>query len=318
MNIGVRRTRSIRPRSGTRAAMENGGTEGRGRGAEAGEEGEELRLGGDAEREMFARIDTSRMQRTGVPEAVFCPSKTPTQIATIMRSIVNPEGGRRAGREDDGAGGARYAALATRMEPAVAAEIARHLPQMRYHHACNVGVLWRDELQLTEDAVGRESAGYTYVPSREYIPPPYRIPGKLAVVSAGTADQCAAHEAICTAEVFGITEVRNFNDVGVAGLHRLMRVIDSIRECDVVVVVAGMDGCLPSVVAGLIDAPVVAVPTSVGYGVNLHGLSSLLTSLNSCAPGVSVVNVDNGFGAATVAIKMLRRAAEMHRRARCR
>ena len=241
-----------------------------------------------------------------MPEAVFCPSKTPAQIAAIMESIVSPPAD---GAAPDAAGA--YAALATGMDPEQALEVGRRLPQMRYHELCGTAVLWRDELPLGAAAAAgaRGADGRTYVPSRAYIPPAHRIPGALAVVSAGTADQRAAHEALCTAEVFGITDVRSYNDVGVAGLHRLLRVIDPIRECDVVVVVAGMDGCLPSVVAGLVDAPVVAVPTSVGYGVNLHGLSSLLTSLNSCAPGVSVVNVDNGFGAATVAIKMLRRAA---------
>ena len=133
-------------------------------------------------------------------------------------------------------------------------------------------------------------------------------------MSAGTADQRLASEACCTAEVFGVERVRQINDVGVAGLHRLMRVIESIRVCDVVLVVAGMDGCLPSVVAGLVDAPVIAVPTSVGYGMSGNGIAAMLTSLSSCAPGVSVVNVDNGFGAATVAVKMLRRATAIAKR----
>ncbi|MCX7884836.1 MAG: nickel pincer cofactor biosynthesis protein LarB [Caloramator sp.] len=118
----------------------------------------------------------------------------------------------------------------------------------------------------------------------------------IAVVTAGTSDIPVAEEAAATAEFLG-NKVERIFDVGVAGIHRLFSKIDIIRAAKVVVVVAGMEGALASVVAGLIDKPVIAVPTSVGYGANFGGLSALLTMLNSCASGVSVVNIDNGFGA---------------------
>lgn len=120
--------------------------------------------------------------------------------------------------------------------------------------------------------------------------------GTIAVVCAGTSDLPVAQEAALTAEFLG-NEVLRINDVGVAGLHRLLARIDEIRECRVVIVVAGMEGALPSVVAGLIDKPLIAVPTSVGYGAAFEGVAALLGMLNSCGSGVSVVNIDNGFGA---------------------
>lgn len=118
----------------------------------------------------------------------------------------------------------------------------------------------------------------------------------IAVVTAGTSDIPVSEEAAITAETFG-NEVKRIYDVGVAGIHRLFDKIDIIRGAKVVVVVAGMEGALASVVGGLVDKPVIAVPTSVGYGANFKGLSALLSMLNSCASGVSVVNIDNGFGA---------------------
>lgn len=122
----------------------------------------------------------------------------------------------------------------------------------------------------------------------------------MAVVSAGTADMPVAQEAAVTAEILGSRVDRIF-DVGVAGLHRLLDKIDRITPADVVIVAAGMEGALASVVGGLVSAPVIAVPTSVGYGSNFQGLSALLSMLNSCANGVAVVNIDNGFGAGYMA-----------------
>ena len=122
----------------------------------------------------------------------------------------------------------------------------------------------------------------------------------MAVVSAGTADIPVAQEAAVTAEILGSRVDRIF-DVGVAGLHRLLDKIDRITPADVVIVAAGMEGALASVVGGLVSAPVIAVPTSVGYGANFQGLSALLSMLNSCANGVAVVNIDNGFGAGYMA-----------------
>ena len=124
--------------------------------------------------------------------------------------------------------------------------------------------------------------------------------GKLAVISAGTTDQPVAEEAKVTAEIMG-NEVVEIHDVGVAGIHRLFGNYETIRQAKVIVVCAGMEGALPSAVGGLVSVPVIAVPTSVGYGASFHGLAALLGMLNSCASNVSVVNIDNGFGGGYVA-----------------
>jgi NCAIR mutase (PurE)-related protein len=129
--------------------------------------------------------------------------------------------------------------------------------------------------------------------------------GRVAVCCAGTSDRPVAAEAAFTAETFG-AEVDRIDDVGVAGLHRLLAHLDRIRKADAVIVVAGMEGALPSVVAGLVASPVIAVPTSVGYGASLNGLAALLAMLNSCAAGLVVVNIDNGFGAAVAATRIAR------------
>lgn len=127
--------------------------------------------------------------------------------------------------------------------------------------------------------------------------------GRVAVITAGTADIPVAEEAALTAEILGNTVDRIY-DVGVAGIHRLFGRLDVIQSADVVIVIAGMEGALASVVGGLVKAPVIAVPTSIGYGANLQGLSALLSMLNSCANGVGVVNIDNGYGAACLASKI--------------
>ncbi len=132
--------------------------------------------------------------------------------------------------------------------------------------------------------------------------------GHILVISAGTADLAVAEEAAVTAEVMG-NRVERLYDVGVAGIHRLLSHTDRLFAARVLIVVAGMEGALPSVVGGLVDKPVIAVPTSVGYGANFGGLSALLTMLNTCASGVSVVNIDNGFGAAYQA-SMINRLGE--------
>ncbi len=131
--------------------------------------------------------------------------------------------------------------------------------------------------------------------------------GTVAVVSAGTSDAPVAAEAALTARVHGAGVVE-INDVGVAGLHRLLSVRDSLVEADCLIVVAGMEGALPSVVGGLTGVPLVAVPTSVGYGASFGGVAALLAMLNSCAPGVTVVNIDNGYGAGVFAARVARRA----------
>ncbi len=131
--------------------------------------------------------------------------------------------------------------------------------------------------------------------------------GQVLVVCAGTSDLPVAAEAATTARVFG-TDVDTISDVGVAGLHRLLAVREHLEQADALVVVAGMEGALPSVVGGLTGVPLVAVPTSVGYGASFGGLAALLAMLNSCAPGVTVVNIDNGFGAAVHAARIARNA----------
>ncbi len=132
--------------------------------------------------------------------------------------------------------------------------------------------------------------------------------GTVAVVSAGTSDAPVAAEAATTAWVFG-AEVDVISDVGVAGLHRVMGVRERLDAADCLIVVAGMEGALPSVVGGLVGVPLVAVPTSVGYGASFGGLAALLAMLNSCAPGVTVVNIDNGFGAGVFAARVARQSA---------
>ena len=124
--------------------------------------------------------------------------------------------------------------------------------------------------------------------------------GAIAILSAGTSDQPVAEEAAITAETMG-NKVQRLYDVGVAGLHRLLARAEDFREANVIIVVAGMEGALPSVVAGLVDKPVIAVPTSIGYGASFEGVAALLGMLNSCGSGVTVVNIDNGFGAAYAA-----------------
>ena len=152
-----------------------------------------------------------------------------------------------------------------------------------------------------EDAVYDDVARLVWV-DRRHAP---ASDGLVVVASGGTADIPVAEEAARTAELMGCRVHRLF-DVGVAGVHRLLENTDLLRSARVVVAVAGMEGALPSVVAGLVDVPVVAVPTSIGYGANLGGIAALLTMLNSCAGGIGVVNIDNGFGAGLLAARINR------------
>ena len=154
-------------------------------------------------------------------------------------------------------------------------------------------------IEMTPEATFNELSGTIVVPGPE---PQTRHDGIL-VVTAGTADLPVSEEAAITAELMG-NRVARVNDVGVAGLHRLLNALPVLQEATVIVVVAGMEAALVSVVAGLVSAPVVAVPTSVGYGASFGGVAALLGMLNSCAPGVSVVNIDNGFGAGYLAARI--------------
>jgi NCAIR mutase (PurE)-related protein len=154
-------------------------------------------------------------------------------------------------------------------------------------------------IQETPTAELNELAQAIIVPG----PPPQEPKDGVLIVTAGTADLPVAEEAAVTAELMGNQPAR-VNDVGVAGLHRLLGSLSALQEARVIVVVAGMEAALASVVAGLVSVPVIAVPTSVGYGASFEGLSALLGMLNSCAPGVSVVNIDNGFGAGYLAAQI--------------
>ncbi|MEI2784715.1 MAG: nickel pincer cofactor biosynthesis protein LarB [Candidatus Nanopelagicales bacterium] len=170
------------------------------------------------------------------------------------------------------------AVLATRVDAATAEVLAASLP-------------------VDLDPLGRTAVlGSPLAPS-----------GQVLVICAGTSDLPVAHEAVTTARVYG-TSAELITDVGVAGLHRLLAVHERLDQADALVVVAGMEGALPSVVGGLTGVAIVAVPTSVGYGASFNGLAALLAMLNSCAPGVAVVNIDNGFGAAVHAARIARNA----------
>ena len=207
----------------------------------------------------FAQIDTHRALRTGAPEVVFSPGKTPEQTAAIMVQLAERSG----------------QVLATRASPDHAAAVQAALPQAVYHAL--------PRLITVGD-----------------MPAPIRPERFVVVVTAGTSDIAVAEEAALTAEWHG-TRVERIYDVGVAGLHRLLARVETIQAAHVVVAVAGMEGALVSVVAGLVSRPVVAVPTSVGYGASFGGVAALLSMLNACSGGVAVVNIDNGFGAGVYA-----------------
>ena len=159
-------------------------------------------------------------------------------------------------------------------------------------------------------ALGGLDASFTWNPLARTIslrrdPPPPATSPCVAVVCAGTSDLPVAEEAAVTATVFGSRVIR-VSDVGVAGLHRLLAALPAIRQASVIIAVAGMEGALPSVLGGLVSRQIIAVPTSVGYGASFGGLAALLTMLNSCAAGISVVNIDNGFGAGYLAAMVIR------------
>ena len=220
----------------------------------------------------FARLDFARKARTGFGETVFGPGKTPEQLVSIFTAFAEK----------------RLPVLATRVTPEQAEAVLAAGLKAKYHPTG----------RLLIAACEKPRAG-----SKRFHPV---LKGTVAVLTGGTADIPVAEECAGTIEFFGGRAARYF-DVGVAGLHRLLGVIDKVRKADVVVAVAGMEGALPSVVSGLVSAPVIAVPTSVGYGAGAGGVAAALAMLNSCAEGVSVVNIDNGFGAAVVACRMLRR-----------
>jgi NCAIR mutase (PurE)-related protein len=218
----------------------------------------------------YARLDHDRDGRRGFPEVVFGQGKTQEQIAAIAGRILA-----RSGR-----------LLITRVtEDTFRFVKARH-PSLKY---------------------GPEARAIYHPGSRELRKKKALKRGHVLVVCAGTSDIPVAEEAALTARLMGC-RVKTLHDVGVAGLHRLLAKLPELGKASVIIAVAGMEGALPSVVAGLVDKPVIGVPTSVGYGASLGGMAALLALLNSCAGGLTVVNIDNGFGAGLAAAQILRLA----------
>ena len=209
----------------------------------------------------FAKVDHHRALRQGFVEVIFGKGKTTQQVAEIVKAML---------RQKD----SRQNILVTRADAKMFAAVKKLNRSARFHALS--GVI----------SVERNTA----------------ITGKgtILVVSAGTSDIPVAEEALLTARVMG-NRAEHFYDVGVAGIHRLLEHHEKLTQARVIVCVAGMEGALPSVVGGLVAVPVIAVPTSVGYGANFGGVAALLGMLNSCASNVTVVNIDNGFGAACVA-----------------
>jgi len=218
----------------------------------------------------FARVDHHRQVRQGLPEAVYGPGKSPAQCAEIVAELLEHGSGPvlLTRADSDQVAAALERNPGGTLTPGIPTTGARAL------------VCWRP-------ASGRT--------------------GRIAVVTAGTADLPVAHECMATLVAYGFSPAL-LADCGVAGLHRLLASYDEIAGADVAIVVAGMEGALASVVGGLSASPLVAVPTSVGYGTSLEGVTALLAMLSSCAAGVTVVGIDNGYGAACAAARILGRA----------
>lgn len=216
----------------------------------------------------FARPDIERHVRQGFAETIFCPGKESAQIVAIAESLLK----------------ASDSILATRASKEQATFVEAALPQVTYFEDARLLI------------IGKPSCESLALPGLEF---------DVSVVTAGTSDLGVAQEAARVLEYFGM-KVWRFFDVGVAGVHRLICEIDEIKKSNAIIVVAGMDGVLPSLVGGLVGCPVIAVPTSVGYGASFDGLAPLLTMLNSCAAGLTVVNIDNGFGAAMAVLRLSR------------
>jgi hypothetical protein len=212
----------------------------------------------------IAEVDTDRLRRTGHPEVVFGEGKEAADIVAILHRIAS----------------AQQPGIVTRLSSDKADAILKEIPEAIWHRRARI---------LHNPCPGHEPNPTTR--------------GRIAVVCAGTSDLPVAEEAAVIAETLG-HDVDRIRDVGVAGIHRVLKHQSALQSASVVIVVAGMEGALASVVAGLVPCPVVAVPTSVGYGAAFHGLAALLGMLNACATGVSVVNIDNGFGAAMMAMRI--------------
>jgi len=213
----------------------------------------------------FAKVDHHRALRQGFPEVIFGKGKTAEQIAKIVRAMLT--------KKDS-----RHNILVTRADAKIFSAVKRAAGKAarlaKFHPLSGVITIERDTQILGK--------------------------GTILVVSAGTSDIPVAEEALLTARIMG-NKAEHLYDVGVAGIHRLLENRTALSGARVIICVAGMEGALPSVVGGLVAVPVIAVPTSVGYGASFGGVAALLGMLNSCASNVSVVNIDNGFGAARVA-----------------
>ncbi|MDJ0509740.1 MAG: nickel pincer cofactor biosynthesis protein LarB [Crocosphaera sp.] len=220
----------------------------------------------------FAKVDHHRHLRTGFPEVIWGPGKTPEQIVQIINTLSRNA----------------PVVMATRIETAIAEQLEAEIPSLIYYPTARICALKRGQI-------------------------PSQGSGVISILTAGTADLPVAEEAAITAQLFGFKTQRLW-DVGVAGIHRLLSHRDLLAQADVIIVVAGMEGALPSVVAGMVDCAVIGVPTSVGYGTSFGGVAPLLTMLNSCATGIGVVNIDNGFGAAVLAGQILRTAERINRK----
>lgn len=218
----------------------------------------------------FAKLDHHRALRNGFPEVIYCPGKTTEHIVAIAERLALHS--RRV--------------LASRASAEVAEAIQLRFPNAIYHPLPKMLVIPGEREDGSEIEPGAPEIG--------------RTQGTVLIVSAGTADLPVAEEAAVTASEMG-SPIERLYDVGVAGIHRLLGSQERLFAANVIIVVAGMEGALASVVGGLVARPVIAVPTSVGYGASFHGLSALLTMLNSCATGIGVVNIDNGFGAGFLA-----------------
>ena len=224
----------------------------------------------------YANLDLHRQVRTGFPEAVYCAGKEEAHLVGIYQKLYEKNG----------------AVLGTRATQLQADAVRAVLPDVLYDSVSHI-------LQIV---------------SAEYETYRGGLKGCVAVCSGGTADVPAAEEAAQTAEFLG-ARVDRIYDVGVSGIHRLFQHLDRLRAANAVIAVAGMEGALPGVVAGLVENPVIAVPTSVGYGANLQGISALLTMLNACSNGVTVVNIDNGYGAGFTAAQINRLAVQAQKAA---
>lgn len=253
----------------------------------------------------FARLDTQRKERSGFPEVIFCSGKPDDYLVAIYRKITELEG----------------RAFGTRATPHQAALVQEAIPAAEYDPVSRILKVERDgsnggsaggKASGMHGASGAHGAsGNNGASGGRGIPDcsaGFSSGGRVAVCTGGTADIPVAEEAAQTAEFFG-ARVDRFYDVGVSGIHRLFNNMDEIRKADCVIAVAGMEGALPTVIGGMVRNPVIAVPTSVGYGANMQGLTALLTMINSCANGVAVVNIDNGYGAGYMATQIGRLAA---------